>query len=362
MIDAGAMPSGEFGEDAMQLNLAMRLLALAALAAAGAVNLAPTAAAQSAGEFYAGKHISLLVGASAGGGYDHLGRLTAKHLTKHIPGRPTVVVQNMPAAGSLVATNHIANNAPRDGTMIALVQRGMLLAKLTNPLGVRFEVNQLNWLASLASETGVTLAWHTAPHQTTKDLFDKELIVGGIVNVDPETTPKLLNALIGTKFKIILGYPGTREIILAMERGEVQGIGDMSLSSIKRSRADWLRDKTVRVLMQTALEKDRELPDVPFALDFVKNEADRKVMQLYLTQKRIARPIVAPPGLPADRLAALRGAFAALVHDKEFLAEAAKMDVDPIPGPEVDKVIALIAAAPADVTARYAKVMAPTPK
>jgi tripartite-type tricarboxylate transporter receptor subunit TctC len=273
-----------------------------------------------------------------------------------------VVVQNMPAAGSLAATNHIANTAPRDGTVIGLVQRGMLLAKLTNPSGVRFEVSQLNWLASLASETGVTLAWHTAPHQTTKDLFEKELIVGGIVNVDPETTPKILNALVGTKFKIVLGYPGTREIILAMERGEVQGIGDMSLSSIKRSRADWLRDKKVRVLMQSALEKDAELPNVPFALDFVKNEADRKVMQLYLTQKKIARPIVAPPGLPPDRLAALRGAFAALVNDKEFLVDAAKMDVDPIPGPEVDKVIALITGTPADVAARYSKVMAPTPK
>jgi tripartite-type tricarboxylate transporter receptor subunit TctC len=334
-------------------------------AAAAAVLLASLnapVAAQSVADFFAGKQISLLVGASAGGGYDHLGRLTAKHLSKHIPGRPTVIVQNMPAAGSLVATNHIANNAPRDGTMIALVQRGMLLAKLTNPSGVRFEVNQLNWLASLASETGVTLAWHTALHQTTQDLFEKELIVGGIVNVDPETTPKLLNALIGTKFKIILGYPGTREIILAMERGEVQGIADMSLSSIKRSRPDWLRDKKVRILMQAALEKDPELPGVPFALDFVKSEADRKVMQLYLTQKKIARPIVAPPGLPADRLAALRGAFAALVSDKEFLADAAKMDVDPIPGPAVDKVITLISATPPEVAARYGQVMAPTPK
>jgi tripartite-type tricarboxylate transporter receptor subunit TctC len=336
-------------------------------AAAGVVALAAhsgAAAAQSAAEFYASKQISMLVGASAGGGYDHLARLTAKHLGKHIPGAPMVVVQNMPAAGSLAATNHIANTAPRDGTMIALVQRGMLLAKLINPAGVRFDVGQLNWLASLASETGVSLAWHTAPHQTVKDLFDKDLIVGGIVNVDPETTPKILNALIGTKFKVILGYPGTREIILAMEREEVQGIGDMSWSSIKRSRPDWLRDRKVRVLVQAALEKDPELPDVPFALDFVKNDPDRKVMQLYLTQKTVARPIIAPPGLPPDRLAALRGAFAALVQDKDFLADAVKsnMDVDPIPGPAVDKVIALIAGTPSDIAARYASVMAPASK
>jgi tripartite-type tricarboxylate transporter receptor subunit TctC len=270
----------------------------------------------------------------------------------------------MPAAGSLAATNHISATAPQDGTMIALVQRGMLLAKLTNPTGVRFEVGKVNWLASLASETGVTAAWHTAPHQTGKDLFEKELIVGGITNVDPETTPKMLNALIGTKFKIITGYPGTREIILAIERGEVQGIGDMSISSLKRARPDWLRDKKVRILMQIALEKDPELQGVPFALDYVKNESDRKVMELNLTQKTIARPIVAPPGVPADRVAALRGAFAALTKDQEFLADAkkAKIEVSPLAGPAVDKVVAVITGTSPDVAARYAAMMAPAKK
>jgi tripartite-type tricarboxylate transporter receptor subunit TctC len=338
------------------------LLALTAFAA-GALSLTP-AMAQSVAEFYGGKQISLLVGASAGGGYDALGRLAARHLGKHIPGNPTIVVQNMPAAGSLAATNHIAATAPQDGTMIALVQRGMLLAKLTNPTGVRFEVGKLNWLASLASETGVTAAWHTAPHQTGKDLFEKELIVGGITNVDPETTPKMLNGLIGTKFKIITGYPGTREIILAIERGEVQGIGDMSISSLKRARPDWLRDKKVRILMQIALEKDPELAGVPFALDYVKNESDRKVMELNLTQKTIARPIIAPPGVPADRLAALRGAFAALTKDQEFLADAtkAKIEVSPLAGPAVDKVVAVITGTPSDIAARYAAMMAPVKK
>jgi len=346
----------------MQKGLSSRLLALATVAV-GALNVTP-ATAQSVAEFYNGKQISLLVGASAGGGYDALGRLTARHLGKHIPGHPTIVVQNMPAAGSLAATNHIAATAPQDGTMIALVQRGMLLAKLTNPTGVRFEVGKLNWLASLASETGVTAAWHTAPHQTGKDLFEKELIVGGITNVDPETTPKMLNALIGTKFKIITGYPGTREIIPAIERGEVQGIGDMSISSLKRARPDWLRDKKVRILMQIALEKDPELPGIPFALDYVKNESDRKAMELNLTQKTIARPIVAPPGVPADRLAALRGAFAALTKDQEFLADAkkAKIEVSPLAGPAVDKVVAVITGTPPDVAARYATMMAPAKK
>jgi tripartite-type tricarboxylate transporter receptor subunit TctC len=347
----------------MRQRLSTRLLALAALAA-GLFGLTQPATAQSVAEFYGGKQINLLVGASAGGGYDALGRLAARHLGKHIPGHPTVVVQNMPAAGSLAATNHIANTAPHDGTLIALVQRGMLLAKLTNPNGVRFEVGKLNWLASLASETGVAIAWHTTPLQTGKDLFEKELIVGGITNVDPETTPRMLNALIGTKFKIITGYPGTREIILAIERGEVQGLGDISISSLMRARPDWLRDKRVRILMQIALEKDPELPGIPFALDYVKNDLDRKVMELNLTQKRIARPIIAPPGLPADRLAALRAAFAALATDKEFLADAtkAKIEVSPLAGPAVDKVVALIVGTPVEVAARYSKIMAPTQK
>jgi hypothetical protein len=342
-------------------NISVRLLLLVTIAA---VTIAPRAAAQSVADFYAGKQVSLIVGSSAGGGYDHLARLTSRHLGKHIPGNPLVVVQNMPAAGSLVAANHIANTAPHDGTTIALIQRGMLLAKLTNPSGVRFDISKLNWLASLASETGVSVAWHTAPHRTAKDLFEKELIVGGIVNVDPEMTPKLYNALLGTKFKIVLGYRGTRDITLAIERGEVQGIGDWSLSSLKQSRPDWLRDKKVYILMQGALEKDPELPDVPFALDFVKNESDRKVMQLYFTQKKIARPIIAPPGVPADRLEALRAAFAALTKDQEFLADAAKskMDVEIITGAAVDKVISLIAATPSDVAAHYAKALAPTPK
>ena len=322
------------------------------------------AGAQSAAEFYRGKQIVLLVGASAGGGYDALGRLAARHLGKHIPGNPTIIVQNMPAAGSLVATNHIANTAPRDGTMIALVQRGMLLAKLTNPANVRFDVGRLNWLASLASETGVVAAWHTAPHRSAADLFNKELIVGGIVNVDPETTPKMLNALIGTKFKIITGYPGTREIILAIERGEVQGIGDMSISSLKRARPDWLRDKKVRILMQIALEKDPELPGVSFALDYVKRQSDRAAMQLNLTQKTIARPIVAPPGLPSDRLLALRRAFAALAKDEAFLADAqkSKTEVSPLAGAAVDRVITLIAATRPDIAAHYARIVAPTNK
>jgi tripartite-type tricarboxylate transporter receptor subunit TctC len=318
-----------------------------------------TAAADPVQDFYAGKQITVIVGAGAGGGYDLQARVMARHLGRHIPGNPLFIVQNMPGAGSLQAANYLANTAPADGTVLALLQRGMLLLNLINPAGVRFELDKLNWIGSLNSETGVVLAWHTTDVKTTQDLFDKELIVGGIVGVDPETTPRLLNALIGTKFKVVLGYNTTAQIALAVERGEVQGFGDWSWSSLKAVRPDWLREKKVNVLMQMALHKDPELPDVPFALDFVKNEQDRRVMELNFTQKTAARPIAAPPGVPAERIAALRRAFAALATDREFLADAerAKLEIAPVAPEAVDKVISLITSTPAEVAEHYVKVM-----
>ncbi|MPZ37806.1 MAG: hypothetical protein GEU95_07040 [Rhizobiales bacterium] len=335
------------------------LFAIAALVTAILAAVSPSSAQQ---DFYAGKSITLIVGAGVGGGYDLQARTAARHVGKHIPGNPTVVVQNMPAAGSIAAANFMFSTAPKDGTTIALIQRGMLLAKLTNPGGVRFDLEKFGWVGSLNSETAVTLSWNaTSPHRTTKDLFEKELIVGGIVNVDPETTPRLYNALIGTKFKIVTGYNSTAQVALAIERGEVQGIADWSWSSFKAVRPDWIRDKKVTMLLQGALHSDPELGSLPNALDFIKNPSDRQVLELHFTQKTAARPIVVPPDVPAERLAMLRKAFAALGQDKEFLAEAAKSKVqfNFVPGPEVDKVVALIAATPPEIAKRYAKAFAP---
>ncbi len=331
------------------------LIATAALTAA----VAPAAAQP---DFYAGKQITFIVGAGVGGGYDLQARTAARHLGRHIPGNPAIVVQNMPAAGSMAATNFMFSTAPKDGTTMALIQRGMLLAKLTYPTGTRFDIEKFGWIGSLNSETAVTLSWNeTAPHRTTKDLFEKELIVGGIVGVDPETTPRLYNSLIGTKFKIVTGYNSTAQVALAIERGEVQGIADWSWSSFKAVRPAWLRDKKVTLLMQGALQNDPELKGLPNALDFIKNPSDRQVMELHFTQKTAARPVVMPPGVPAERLAMLRRAFAALGQDKEFLAEAAKSRVEFnfVPGEAVDKVVALIVATPPAIAERYAKAFAP---
>src|SRR6516162_7979845 len=334
---------------------------VALLLAATVLFTAGRAAAQSVSEFYAGRQIMFIVGASTGGGYDRQARLVARHLGKHIPGSPTIVVQNMPGAGSLAAANYIYNAAPKDGSVIALVMRSMLLIKHWKPQSVRFDLVRLNWIGSINSEVALVAAWHTAPHKSAADLFDKELIVGGTNGVDPETTPRLFNALIGTKFKIVNGYPGTTEIILAMERGELHGIGDWSWSSMKVARPDWLRDRKITLLMQAALQKEPELGDVPSALDFVRNDADRKVMELYLTQKAVARPVIAPPGIPADRLAALRGGFIALAQDNEFLADAKRtqLEVAPISGSAVDKAISLITSAAPETAERLGKAIAP---
>jgi hypothetical protein len=327
-----------------------------------AATCAPPAAAE---DFYAGKQITFIVGSGVGGGYDHQARLVARHLGRHIPGNPAVIVQNMPAAGSIAATNYMFSTAPRDGTTIALVQRGMLLAKLTYPAGARFEIDKFSWLASLNSETAVTLAWNaTSPHRTAKDLLDKEMIVGGIVGVDPETTPRLYNSLLGTKFKVVTGYNSTAQIALAIERGEVQGIADISWWSLKVVRPHWLSEKKVTVLMQGALTNDPELGDLPNALDFVKSAADRKVLELHFTQKTAARPVIAPPSVPAERVAALVSAFKALGQDREFLADAerTKQEIALVPSEEVEKVVRLIVSTPPDIAERYAKAFAPESK
>jgi hypothetical protein len=334
-------------------------LGVARGAAIAATLIAWCAAPAAAEDVHAARQVTFIVGAGIGGGYDLQARVAARHLGKHIPGKPAIIVQNMPAR--IAAANHMFNTAPKDGSAIALIQRGMLLAKLIYPGGVRFEIERFNWLGSLNSETAVTLAWHTAPHKTANDLFERELIVGGITGVDPETTPKLYNSLIGTRFKVVTGYNSTAQIALAMERGEVQGIADWSWSSVKAVRPDWLRDNKVTLLMQGALQKEPELGGLPSALDFIRKDADRKVLELHFTQKTAARPVIAPPGVAAEKIAVLRKAFAALAHDKEFLAEtqASGMEFGFVAGEEVDKVVALIAATPPEISGRYAQAFGP---
>jgi tripartite-type tricarboxylate transporter receptor subunit TctC len=331
-------------------------VALSALLASG------WAAAQAPAEFYKGKQLTFIVGASTGGGYDAQARLLARHFSKHMPGNPSIVVQNLPAAGSLQAANNLYNISPKDGSTFGMVQRGMLTATLTNPTGVRFDIAKFNWIGNMASETAVVVAWADSPIKTTEDLFTKEMIVGGTgPTIDTETTPRLLNALIGTKFKIISGYPGTTEVTLAMERGEVMGLGDWSWSNVKSRRGDYLRDKKIHILMQSALQKEPDLPDVPLALDYVKNPEDRQIMELIMAQKTVARPLVAPPDVPKDRIAALRTAFMATGKDADFIqdSEKSKLDIGLTSGEEVDKVVARIVKTPPALAERLSAAIAP---
>ncbi len=326
----------------------------AGIAVAFAALISTPAQAQGDANFYAGKQLTLIIGSSAGGGYDVISRLLARHIGRVIPGNPTVIPQNMPGAASLAANNYIYNTAAKDGTVIAAIQRGTLLAKIVNPKGVLFEVDKLNWIGSLNTETGLVVAMASTPHKSAKDLLDTELVVGAQAGSDPEVSPLLYNALLGMKFKIVSGYPGSNEAILAMERGEVSGSGDWGLSSLRAVRPTWLPEGKVRVLMQGALKKHPELPDIPLPMEFAKNDVDRKVLELYFTQKTMARPVVAPPGVPAERIAILRRAFESLAKDAAFLADAqrTKQDIDIVPGAELDKIVASVAATPPEVAAR----------
>jgi len=340
--------------DATILRPAVMTAALALLAA--------PAAADALSDFYKGKTITIIVGADTGGGYDAQGRLMARHIGRFLPGNPNAIVQNMPGAGSLQAANNLYNISAKDGTVFGTVQRGVLTSKITNPGGVHFELTKFNWIGNLSQETAVSLAWHTTPFKTIQDVMQKEMTVGGTgPTIDTETTPRLLNALIGTKFKVIGGYKGTADVAIAMERGEVDGMGDWSWSNIKTRRPEFLRDGKIRLLLQSSTEKLADLPDVPLAMDFVKNDTDKKVMQLFLAQKTVARPVLAPPGIPTDRVAALRKAFVDMIHDGEFKkdAEKSKLEIDPTTGEAVEKVIHLIDATPADVGKRLAEAIEP---
>lgn len=304
-----------------------------------------------AAEFYEGKTIDFFVAAPAGGGFDLLARIAARHLPKYIAGSPTFVIKNLPAAAGLAGAYHIAKVAPGDGTAIGLLQRSVLLSHITNPGGVRFNLGDFNWIANLGSETSVAIAWGQSPVKSSRDLMSIGMTVGGLTAGDPELTAKLYNGLIGAKLRIVNGYDGTTSIALAMERGEIDGTADWSWSSLKSQRPEWLRDHKINVLMQGALTPDPELPNVPNALDFVDDPVKSAAMRLYFEQKVLARPIVTPARIPAAQRLQLENAFAALGSDRAFLDDIlrAKLETNVTVGEEVEREVAKIQSAPVAV-------------
>jgi tripartite-type tricarboxylate transporter receptor subunit TctC len=337
-------------------------LAVLVLMSINSFLIAAPAAAQTIADFYHGRQITLMVGSSPGGGYDAVARLVARHLGKHIPGNPNVIVEDTPGGGSITMTNRIYRVEPQDGTILGLVQNGILLAQLTGQPAVQFDVAKLNWLGSVSSEVSLVVAWYTAPVKTARDLFVKQFIVGGTGPTSPlEVSARLLNATIGAKFKIIGGYPGQADVLLAMERGEVEGTADRNWSEIKTQHSDLLEQKKLNLILQVALKKAPDLPDVPLAMDFIKDDTDRQIAQLYLGLKEIARPILAGPGVPKVRLEALRAAFMMLKDDAGFKIDAEKsgMEVDPAPAGKIDDYVKLATSASPEIVSRLTGILNP---
>jgi tripartite-type tricarboxylate transporter receptor subunit TctC len=298
-------------------------LALAAICAL----LAQPVAAQEQGAYFKDKQIRLIVGSAPGGGYDAYGRLIAAHMRRHIPGNPTIIVQNMPGAGSLVLANYLYNVAPKDGTAFGAVNALLATDPLMYPERVKFDPRQFRWLGSALKENHVGLSWHTSPVQSFDDLFDKELIVagtGGATNLYPVLT----NAILGTKIKMIPGYQGTKQGMLAMERGEVAGNVGITWASLKATSGSWLREGKLKVIIQYGLEKHPELPGVPWIYDYAKNDDDRAAMDLSFGNQEFGRPFIAPPGVPDAVVNTLRAAFEKTMNDPEFRADAEKRQVD----------------------------------
>ncbi len=338
------------------LRLAACLLCLGVLA----VRTTP-GFAQSAADFYSRKPIILMVGSNPGGGYDAIARLLARHLGAHVPGHPRIIVQNTPGGGSVAMSNRIYRTEPQDGSVLGLVQRGILLTGLSRQPNVQFDLERLNWIGSVSPDNSLVVAWHTAPVKTAHDLLSAPLVVGGTgATSDLEASARLLNATMGAKFKIVSGYAGQADVLLAMERGEVQGSADWSWSEIKTRHADYLANKTINLILQNGVRKSSELPDVPLAIDFIADETDRQAAALYFGLKQVARPVLCGPGVPADRLQALREAFAQLKDDPDYKVNAQKLGLgDPTPSGDVEDFVQRAASAPPDVVRRLTAILHP---
>jgi tripartite-type tricarboxylate transporter receptor subunit TctC len=320
------------------------------LSIAIAVATAVSARAQSAEEFYRGRSVTILVGFTAGGGYDLYARVLGRHLGRHIPGHPQIVVQNMPGAGSLKATQYVYGVAPKDGTVLATVSRGMATDPLLND--AKFDATKLTWIGSVTSETSICATWKSSAVKAWNDMFKREFTLGGsAVGADPDTFALILRNVFGAKVRLVTGYPGGNDINLAMERGEVDGRCGWSWSSLK-SLKNWLPQ--INLLAQFAVEKNAELPQVPWAIERAANEEQRQVLRLLTAGQFLGRPFFATPDVPADRRAALRAAFDATMKDPQFLAEAVKLDLEvtPVTGQAIDAFLADLYRTPKDVVAK----------
>jgi len=302
--------------------------------------------AHAADLFYAGKTITLSTYGSPGDSYDLYLRLLSRHYGKHIPGNPHFVVINQPGGGGLLAMNHAAMLAPRDGTFLTLASQALLIFEATGQRGLQTSIGNFHWLGSFTQSNNVTVTWYTSRAKTLQDAIDHEVVVGASGSGGGSVIgPLIYNAVLGTKFKIIYGYQGGSAIDLAMQRGEVEGRGNNTWAGYKATFQSAIRDGKLNVLIQTGLRKEPELPKVPLFLDLVKGDPAREPTAKFMSYAvAIARPFAAPPGVPPDRVETLRRAFDATMKDADFLAEAGRLnaEIDPLTGEQVQDIVAQV--------------------
>jgi tripartite-type tricarboxylate transporter receptor subunit TctC len=343
--------------------MSKRIASLCSIALAFAASISQ-ANADPVSNFYANKTVTILVGYSAGGGYDIYARAIARYLGRHIPGKPTVVVQNMPGAGSLVATNYLYNAALRDGTVLATFARGMAMQPLLDPAKTKFDTSKLTWLGSAANEVSVCATTKRSNIRTYDDMLKTSFNVSGEGGgSDPDTYAAVVRDLLGVKLKLVTGYPGAAEMTLAMERGEIDGRCGWSYSALKATRPDWLKDGTLNILLTMGLTRSELLPDVPSVLEKAKDERQREIMKLVFTRQLFARPFAMPPNVPADRVLAMRTAFMDTLRDPEFLEDAKRdgLEISPVQAEVVSKLVEELNATPKDVVEMTRKIVAAEP-
>lgn len=332
----------------------LRSLAAAALAALATVS---GAGAQSVEDFYKKTQLSVYVGSGAGGGFDEIARVFSMHFVRHLPGQPTPLVKNMPGAGGLLNVNFMYAQAPRDGSAIAAPFNTVFMLPLFGDPAAKFDARKFTWIGSLDKQTGTCVVWHTSDIKTLQDASKREVQVGATgVNATPAIFSNMMNALFGTRFKVISGYT-TNEMRFALERGETEGVCGLAWQTYKAVQPGWIENKLIRPIAQMGLVKNRDLPDVPLAIEMLKDPADRRVFELVVLPQEFGRPFIAPPGVPADRAAAMVKAFAQTLTDPAFIADAAKirLSLDPLTGAEIMRLLDEAHAAPKDVIDRAAK-------
>jgi tripartite-type tricarboxylate transporter receptor subunit TctC len=323
------------------------------------------AAADPVADFYRGKTIELIIGAAAGGGYDIPGRALARHIGRHIPGNPGIIVRNMPGATSLIMTNQLYNRSPRDGTVmgmpnndVPLEPRLKLLAAAGN---VAFDVSRFSWIGTPVQEPHVFWVWHTAPAKSFADLRSNRIIMGATAaSADNYTLSSLMNQTFGTRMELVTGYQGQNEINLAVEHGEVQG-NTTGLTNLIVTKADWIKHGRIRMLLQFGSERAAEIPDVPAVIELASSQDDREIWQFFTAKFKIARPLALPPDVPRERVQALRDAFESTMQDPLFRADAQKigLELSPLGGEAIDRLIAQIQATPEPVVERLRRLLAP---